>query len=151
MVWPPVRSILYSRKPGIYLFVHANKPSSISHITVYQCHSVESTLIQGCFNIVCPLGILMCIWRRNQPGRRKHNLTQWSGNEHLSSRVTVLRVGVSPLATKGSKNWCNNVICLCSCRKNSNLCPRLIIKIITIHAISATTSVQSAVCLHHCL
>ena len=31
MVWPPVRSILHSRKPGIFLSVHANKPSSISH------------------------------------------------------------------------------------------------------------------------
>ena len=57
---------------------------------------------------------LMCIWRGNQTGRRKHSLSWWSGNEHLSWRVTVLRVGVSPLAIKGSKNWCNNVICLSS-------------------------------------
>ena len=38
-----------------YLSIHAKKPSSISHITLYQCHSVESTLIQSCLNIVCPL------------------------------------------------------------------------------------------------
>ena len=26
-----------------YLSVHAKKPSSISHLTLYQCHSVESS------------------------------------------------------------------------------------------------------------
>ena len=59
---------------------------------------------------------LMGIWRGNQIGRRKHSLSRWNGNGHLSWRVTVLLVGVSPLAIKGSKNWWN-VICLCSCRK----------------------------------
>ena len=56
-----VRSIIHSRKLEGYLSVHANKQSFISHITLYQSHSVESTLIQGCLNIVCPLGI----WRGN--------------------------------------------------------------------------------------
>ena len=58
MVRPPIRSIIHSRTLGVYLSLHANKPSSISHITLYQRHSVESTLIQGYLNIVCPLGML---------------------------------------------------------------------------------------------
>ena len=40
-----------TRKSSSYLSVHANKPRSISHITLYQCHSVESTLIQGCLTL----------------------------------------------------------------------------------------------------
>ena len=55
---------IHSRKLGGYLFDHANKPSSISYIILYQCQSIESMLIQCCLNIVCPIEMfqdLMCI------------------------------------------------------------------------------------------
>ena len=41
-----------------------------------------------------------------------------NGNKQLPSRVTVRRIGVSPLPIKGSKNWFNNVICLYLVEKN---------------------------------
>ena len=46
----------------------------------------------------------MCIWRGNN--LEEESIVCLSEVEMNTSRVTVLRVGVSPLPIKGSKNWC---------------------------------------------
>ena len=108
-----------TRKSSSYLSVHANKPRSISHITLYQCHSVESTLIQGCLNIVYPLGMfaikIYCAY--GEKTNPVESIICLSEVEMTTFSQELLSLRVPAPAAKGSKNWCNDVICLCSCRK----------------------------------